>query len=96
MRHALHKSLGAGNQFAEPQLGFVDHAPGDRFVLCSDGVTDGLRDRQIEELVRTPPPERAGQAAAQCLVEEAVAQSGRDNSTAVVIEVLSPAPTSSP
>jgi protein phosphatase len=88
MRNALHQSLGAGHQFAEPHLGFVDHQPGDQFVLCSDGVTDGLWDRQLEELVRTPPPERAGQSPAQRLVEEAVAQSGRDNATAVVIELL--------
>lgn len=91
MRHSLNQSLGAGNQLIAPHLGFVDHAPGDRFVLCSDGVTDGLRDRQIDDLVRTPPPERASQSSAQRLVEAAVAHSGRDNATAVVVEI----PTSS-
>jgi protein phosphatase len=87
MRNALHQSLGAGHQFVEPQLGFCDCSSGDRFVLCSDGVTDGLWDRQVEELVRTPPAERAGQPPAQRLVEEAIACSGRDNATAVVVEI---------
>lgn len=90
MRNALHRSLGAGHQFAEPHLGTVAHQPGDRFLLCSDGVTDGLWDRHLEELVRTPPPERATQSPAQCLVEEAVAKSGRDNATAIVVEIISP------
>ena len=94
MRNALHQSLGAGNQLVEPHLGFVDYQPGASFMLCSDGVTDGLRDRQIDELVRTPPPERAVQSAAQRLVEEAVAQSGRDNATAVVVDILPPLATS--
>jgi protein phosphatase len=95
MRNALHQALGASNQFAEPQLGFVEHQAGDRFVLCSDGVTDGLWDRQIEELVRTPPAGRGHQPAAQRLVEEAVANSGRDNATAVVFDVLPPTSSSS-
>jgi serine/threonine protein phosphatase PrpC len=87
-RNALNQALGAGNQFAEPHLGAVAHAPGDRFLLCSDGVNDGLWNRQLDELIRTPPPARAAQPAAQRLVEAAVAESGRDNATAVVIEIL--------
>lgn len=91
-RNALRQALGAGHQFAEPHLGAVAHAPGDRFLLCSDGVTDGLWNRQLDELIRTPPPERAAQPAAQRIVEEAVAESGRDNATAVVVEVLPSSP----
>ena len=92
-RNALHQALGAGNQFAEPHLGAVAHARGDRFLICSDGVTDGLWNRQLDELIRTPPPERAAQPPAQRIVESAVAESGRDNVTAVVVEIL-PASTS--
>jgi len=92
MRNALQQALGAGHQFLEPHIGATDCEPGDRFLLCSDGVVDGLWDRQLEELVRTPPPERDGQSAAQCLVAEAVANSGRDNATAVVVELSAPPP----
>ena len=90
-RNALQQVLGAGQQFVEPHIGAVGHRPGDRFVFCSDGLVDGLWDRALEELVRTPPPERAGQTIAQCLVEEAVDRSGRDNTTAVVVELRAPA-----
>jgi serine/threonine protein phosphatase PrpC len=89
-RNALNQALGAGHQFIEPHVGAVGHQPGDRFLFCSDGLIDGLWDRQLEELIRTPAPERAAQTAAQRLVEEAVQNSGRDNTTAVVVEISAP------
>jgi serine/threonine protein phosphatase PrpC len=86
-RNALNQALGAGHQFIEPHVGAVGLQPGDRFLFCSDGLIDGLWDRQLDELIRTPPPEREGQSAAQRLVAEAVQNSGRDNTTAVVVEI---------
>ena len=86
-RNALNQALGAGHQFIEPHVGAVGHQPGDRFLFCSDGLVDGLWDRQLEELIRTPPEERQAQNAAHRLVEESVQNSGRDNTTAVVVEI---------
>lgn len=86
-RNALQQALGAGHQFMEPHIGAVGYRPGDRFLLCSDGLVDGLWDRQLEELVREPSPARASQTPAERLVAEAVQNSGRDNTTAMVIEI---------
>ena len=83
-RNALQQSLGAGHQFLEPHIGAVACQPGDRFLVCSDGLVDGLWDRRIEEVLQTAQP---ASPLAQSLVEEAVAASGRDNATAIVIEV---------
>lgn len=91
-KNALQQVLGAGQQFVEPHIGAVAHRPGDRFLFCSDGLIDGLWDHHLEELIRTPPPERSNQTPAQCLVEEALARSGRDNTTAVIVEVREGAP----
>jgi serine/threonine protein phosphatase PrpC len=92
-RNALQQALGAGTQFVEPHIGAAAHAPGDRFLICSDGLVDGLWDRQIEEIIRTTAVEPGAPTVAQRLVDEAVASSGRDNTTAVVIEILaSPGP----
>lgn len=91
-RNSLQQVLGAGHQFIDPHIGAVAHAIGDRFVICSDGLVDGLWDRQLEELVRSPLPPDSAQTAAQRLVEEAVQNSGRDNVTAVIVEILPPAP----
>ena len=90
-RNALQQALGAGHQILDPQIGAVGHRPGDRFLICSDGLVDGLWDRRIEELLtetRNGDPEANH---AQVLVNEAVEASGRDNTTAVVIDLAAPA-----
>lgn len=85
-RNSLNQALGAGHQFVDPHLGAVDCRIGDRFLICSDGLIDGLWDRRIEELLQAPVPD---QERARLLVDEAVANSGRDNTTCVVVEVRS-------
>ncbi len=89
-KNALQQALGAGHQFIEPQIGAIAHRPGDRFILCSDGIVDGLWDHRIEDLVATPDEARLHQPAAFRLVEEALENSGRDNLTALVVEVAPP------
>ena len=85
-KNALQMALGAGHQFIDPHIGAVGHRPGDKFLICSDGLIDGLWDRQLHELLRTPAPDDA-MSPAQRLVHEAVQNSGRDNTTAVVVEI---------
>jgi serine/threonine protein phosphatase PrpC len=88
MRNVLSKALGAGHQFMDPQIGSVRVEPGDVLLFCTDGVTDGLWDRRLQEIVRERQPDDGGVLRlAQQIVEEAVASSGRDNATAVVVEV---------
>jgi protein phosphatase len=83
-RNALHQVLGAGSQFAEAQFGAIRCRPGDRYLLCTDGVVDGLWDRRIEDVLRSDSPveELAG-----ILVRESIETSGRDNATAVAVEL---------
>jgi serine/threonine protein phosphatase PrpC len=94
-RNALQQALGAGHQFIDPHIGAVAHRPGDRFLVCSDGLTDGLWDRAIEEILRAPTPLDEQASLAKRLVDESVHNSGRDNTTAVVIEIGAP-PAESP
>jgi serine/threonine protein phosphatase PrpC len=90
-RNALNQALGAGNQIVEPQIGAVLLRVGDRFLVCSDGIVDGLWDRNVEAIIRSDAsPSDTG--AAQQLVGQAIQNSGRDNTTAVVVEVAAPAP----
>jgi protein phosphatase len=80
-RNLLSKSLGAGHQFVEPQLGAVGCEPGDRFLLCSDGLIDGFWEHALEDRLALPDLDAAR------LVAESVAESGRDNTTAVLIDI---------
>lgn len=56
---------------------------GDRFLLCSDGLTDMLTDAEIRERLEEP----VGEAAARALVEGALERGGRDNVTVVLGDV---------
>lgn len=66
------------------------HRPGDRFLLCSDGLVDGLWDHRIADLITAPDDARLHQPPALRLVEEALENSGRDNITALVFEIAPP------
>jgi protein phosphatase len=90
-RNVIQQALGAGHQFIDPHIGAVGYQPGDRFLLCTDGLIDGLWDHHLEEILRQPDPDQADQDATHQLIAQAVANSGRDNTTAVVIEILAPA-----
>ena len=87
-RNMLQRSLGAGNQFVDPQVGSVGYSRGDLFMLCTDGVVDGIFDSQLLEVLRPSLGTDAAANPAQRLVEAAIERAGRDNTTAVVIEVV--------
>jgi serine/threonine protein phosphatase PrpC len=83
-KNRLQKALGAGNQFVNPQVGEVSYLPGDRFLICSDGVTDAFTDERIAEILKESPKKGTP---AQHLVMEAVNYSGKDNATAMIVAV---------
>src|SRR5688572_14834601 len=85
-RNVLQKALGGGNQFVDPQVGAVGFEPGDTFLLCTDGLVDGLYDAHLTELLRSPNHGSSNNLAHH-MVMEAVQKSGRDNTTALVVQV---------
>jgi PPM family protein phosphatase len=86
-KNILSKALGAGHQFVDPQVGAVGCNSGDRFLLCTDGVIDGLWDAALERLIREPDATKADEPPAKIIVEAAVESSGRDNATAIVVNL---------
>ena len=73
-RNVLSQALGAGHQFLEPQTVSLRVEPGDRFLFCTDGVTDGLWDHRLQDLVCAPtaaeaafpPARRSGRHCSLC------------------------------
>ncbi|MEP6649262.1 MAG: protein phosphatase 2C domain-containing protein [Lapillicoccus sp.] len=81
----------------EPDLSMRELKAGDRYLLCSDGLSDFVGRDIIEEiLTESPNPS----AAAERLIEVALKASARDNVTVVVADVVdlqrSEAPSTSP
>ena len=86
-RNALQQVLGGKTQALSPQFGAIGYEPGDRFLICSDGLVEGLFDRGMERIIRSPAPHLKG-TPAEMLVTEAVQTDGKDNTTAVVFEMV--------
>jgi protein phosphatase len=86
-RNVLQKALGGANQFVEPQVGAVACERGDFFLLCSDGLTEGLYDHYLVDILRAAAKDKKINPA-QLLVSESVKNDGRDNTTALVVQVL--------
>jgi protein phosphatase len=86
-RNILEQVLGAQRKPLEVQLGAVNLQPGDRFVICSDGLTDGVTHRGIDDQIRRPTGYRTQQDPAKRLIDEGLHHSGRDNITVIVLEV---------
>ena len=82
-KNMLTQVLGAGRRSVDPQLGAVKIEHGDRFLFCSDGLVDGIWDHAIADALK----DWELPTIADRLVTTAVQASGRDNTTAVVVEV---------
>jgi protein phosphatase len=85
LRNQIDQSLGDPNAVFAPDTGSEPYQQGDVFLLCSDGLSDGLWDHEIEEtLVRRLRTAADVRPTVQELVAKAKAASGRDNITAVL------------
>jgi protein phosphatase len=73
-----------GDRPAVPDLGLVDVRPGDRLLVCSDGLSDLVDDEQIRACLAQ---EEVADAVDR-LVDAALAAGGRDNVTCVVSDVV--------
>jgi serine/threonine protein phosphatase PrpC/DNA-binding transcriptional MerR regulator len=82
-RALLTRALGTGPGI-EPFSATITFAPGDRLLLCTDGVTSVLTGEQITAVLADPGPPAE---AAAGLVQVALAHGGQDDTSAVVAEV---------
>lgn len=88
----LTNALGIGHE-CKVSTFVVPIADGDRFLLCSDGITEYVREHEIGEVLTTSPsPARA----AQRLIDLALERGGGDNATALVVRVLEAGETARP
>lgn len=83
-RHVITRALG-GVASAVPDFFHMMLPPGTRLLLCSDGVS-GMIDAGA--MARILGEQGDARDAARRLVEAAVAAGGRDNATAVVVDVV--------
>jgi len=82
---AITRAVGAEDSFVPDTLR-SEVRPGDRYLLCSDGIYRSLDDAALTQLLQIEVP-------ATCcreLVAKAIAQGGTDNVTVVVVDCAAP------
>ncbi len=82
-RHVITRALGTDLE-PEPDYWLLPAGPSDRILVCSDGLTSELPDEDLREILSSV---RDPQNAAIALVDAAVRRGGRDNVSAVVVDV---------
>lgn len=83
-RHVVTRALG-GSDSTDADFFLIPLPAAERIVLCTDGISEMLDDDQIAEILEAMTDPRD---AADRLVAAAVEAGGRDNATAVVIDVV--------
>jgi PPM family protein phosphatase len=79
-----------GRSLAEPDLSVHDGLPGDRYLLCSDGLSGVVSDEALRDTLSTiADPD----AATRQLIELAIEGGGPDNITCIVADVVDTATT---
>ncbi len=77
--------MGMEEDEIDPLVKTFEVAEGDRFLLCSDGLTDMLDDEAIADLLRE---EDDSQDACVKLIRKANNAGGHDNITVVVVDII--------
>ena len=80
--NVITRAVGVGDEL-ELQHRQVDLEPGDRFLLCSDGLFKDVRAVEVRDNLMRPSPRQALDA----LVALALRRGGTDNVTGIVVQV---------
>ena len=83
-RNVLWKYLGSKEVGEGPEVKAVAIAPGDVFLLCTDGLSGVVSDEKLQDFVRDNPDV---QSCAEGLGQLALDSGSRDNVSCIVVEV---------
>jgi PPM family protein phosphatase len=86
-RNVVTRAL-SGGEDPEVDVTEVSPQPGDRYLLCSDGLFSVVADQEISEILGDPS--KSLQDISAALISAANAGGGPDNITALVVEVDAP------
>jgi len=81
LKHVLTRNLGSA-EMVEPDVFEIEPSENDRFILCSDGLTDLVSDEEILEMTQN---EDDPDQLCRRLIEEALKRGGHDNTTVVSV-----------
>jgi serine/threonine protein phosphatase PrpC len=83
-RSVLMRVLGDVDAAPEIDTSVFDTAPGDRWLICSDGLSSYVTDDKMEHVLATVP---SAQDAAARLIKESLDQGAPDNVTVILVDI---------
>lgn len=84
-RSALYEVVGGGHRKVNPYIASFPYHSGDRFLLCTDGLIDGLWDKHIHATFLKKPGSTS--TLAESLMSRAIENDGKDDTTLIALEV---------
>lgn len=84
-RSALYEVIGGGHPRMRPHLAAVSYQPGDRFLICSDGLIDGLTEQHISNALAADHCDTI--STLERLLERSLRSAGTDDTTLIVIHL---------
>jgi serine/threonine protein phosphatase PrpC len=81
VQHAISRAVG-GDPVLALDIHYDPVRPGDRLLLCSDGLTHELQDDRIHDCLREPDTRKC----ARQLIDAALASGGSDNVSVIVVD----------
>ena len=84
-RSAIYEVIGGGHQNVTPHVAAVPYQAGDQFLICSDGVTDGLWEKHIHAAFSKNTDSTS--ELADSLMFRAIENDGSDDTTLITLSI---------
>ncbi len=90
-RNILQQVIGGKTQHLNPQFGELALSNEDRFLICSDGLNEGLMDSAIKRMMIDAQSistlDLEMESLAEKMVKQSISEDGKDNTTALCIQI---------
>lgn len=83
-RSALYQIIGGGHQEISPNLSVETYEEGDRYLICSDGIVDGLWERNICDFLKDP---RGIDEICKSMMARVNENAAEDDATMILLEI---------
>ena len=84
-RSVLYQVVGAGNRAPRPQIEAIPYQKGDQFILCTDGIIDGVWEKHIKASFMNLP--HSPSKLHDNLLEHALQNAGSDDTTIITLSI---------
>jgi len=87
-KSVLYQVIGANNRSVKPQITTIPYQAGDKFLLCSDGIIDGIWEKHIHSaFIENSDSKESISSLHDKLLTRALANAGIDDTTLITLSI---------